>query len=86
MEWLYEHFVQGMLDSGLSHFGGEECYNTIPLTYHVLSCLTVGLFYLFLLFKFHHHLENPIIIPKKAANLLEKFIFLVGIISYIYTF
>ena len=76
----------GIRDSGLSHFGGEECYNTIPFNYHLVSSLLVGLLYLGCLLRWHKELINPVNIPKKAPNLVEKVTLVLGIISYVYTF
>lgn len=56
MGLFYEYFVDGIANSGILHFGGDDCYNEIPPYYIWTVCLTAGTIALLIIWGLRRHL------------------------------
>jgi hypothetical protein len=55
---LYEYFASGIADSGITQFGGDECYNEIPPLYHWTISILAGTASIWTLITWGKHLIN----------------------------
>lgn len=56
MGLFYEYFVDGIANSGIPHFGGDDCYNEIPHDYLWTVSLTAGAIALLIIWTLRRHL------------------------------
>jgi hypothetical protein len=49
---FHTYFAEGILNAGYDYFGGEWCYNYIPLWYHLAVCLTFAALFAAMMYRY----------------------------------